>query len=120
MPKNSVTNHDEILEKRERELLRQATALGDGIYKLQSFWQTWQPGNKKRRAALELELLKVIAALDEVREVRRLLLGLAPQAHLRKRDIPNFVAKNPDYASVVACEHESGLIVEHVEAMPKA
>ena len=112
------TINDEILEKHERELLNQAAALGDGIYGLQSFWQTLKPGNKRRRAALELELLKVIAALDEVREVRRLLLGLDPQAHLRKRDVPNFVAHNPEYASVVACEHEMAEPADTV--VPKA
>ncbi len=98
------TANDEILEQRERELLIQAAALGEHIYKLQSFWQALKPSSKRRQAALQLELLQVIAALDEVREVRRLLLGLDPQAHLRKRDIPNFVAQNPAYASVVACE----------------
>lgn len=99
------TNIDEFLEQRERDLLAQAAALGEHIYKLQNFWQKLNPSSKRRRASLEVELLQVIASLDEVREVRRLLLGLDPQAHLRKRDIPNFVAQNPSYASVVACEH---------------
>ena len=101
----SSANIDEILEQRERDLLAQAAALGERIYKLQSFWRRLNPHNKRRRSTLELELLQIIASLDEVREVRRLLLGLDPQAHIRKRDVPNFVAQNPSYASVVACEH---------------
>ncbi|MGM9998036.1 MAG: hypothetical protein ACI38Q_01345 [Candidatus Bruticola sp.] len=104
---DSVYISDEILEKRERELLSKVLATGERICTLQSFWQKLKPGRSKRLALQKLELLKLVSALDEVREVRRLLLGLAPHAHIRKRDVPNFVAQNPAYASVVACEHEA-------------
>ncbi|MGM9991794.1 MAG: hypothetical protein ACI376_02955 [Candidatus Bruticola sp.] len=107
MSDSAYITGDEILERRERELLAQAQSIGEQICVLQGFWQKLKPGRNKRLASQKLRLLKVISALDEVREVRRLLLGLAPQAHIRKRDIPNFVAQNPAYASVVACEHEA-------------
>lgn len=105
---------DELLEKREEELTERVGALGGEIYACSKKLTSWLPARKSRLAALKTELLETLCARDEIREVRRLLLGKAPNAHLRRRDVPNFVGKNPDYAAVVAEDCSCSPIAEKV------
>ena len=66
------TNIDEFLEQRERDLLTQAAALGEHIYKLQNFWQKLTPSSRRRRASLEVELLQVIASTQLTKKLTEL------------------------------------------------
>lgn len=97
--------NDETLEKRENELLGSIKELGAEMFALRhSLLGNLLPAKRRKAAALEVRLLKAASALDEVRELRRLMLGLAPQAHIRGRAVPNFVADNPAYAETVAMD----------------
>lgn len=106
---------DELLERREEELTRRVRALGEAIYAGQRGLKALLPANRRRIAEKKIELLEALSARDEIREVRRLLLGKAPNAHLRPRDVPNFVGKNPDYAAVVAQDCPCSPITEQVK-----
>lgn len=106
---------DELLERREEELTRRIRALGEAIYAGQRGLTSRLPAKRRQTAEKKIELLEALSARDEIREVRRLLLGKAPNAHLRSRDVPNFVGKNPDYAVVVAQDCPCSPITERVK-----
>jgi len=98
---------DEWLERRELELGQERNRLGGQVARaLRSLLGRFVPGRRKATAQTSIELAETLGRLSEVREVRRALLGLGPNAHIRSRDVPTFVSKNPDYARTVAEETE--------------
>ena len=96
--------NDEWFEKKEQELAKTKRQLGKEIYSLTHGAASILPSRKKNAAHLKIDLLRTECALAEVREIRRALLGLSYNAHIRSRALPNFVANNPSYARVVADE----------------
>ena len=95
---------DELLERREGELEAERNRLGREIAALRRPLKRWSRASRRSRASLQLELALVLGQLAEVREIRRAFLGLAHNAHIRERALPNFVAENPTYATWVADE----------------
>ncbi len=100
----TATPNDERLEKREAELEFQRNALGESIASARCFTAHLSRLTQRRRATHQEELAYLLGRLAEVREVRRALLGLRHNTHIRGRALPNFVADNPGYAKVVGDE----------------
>lgn len=103
---------DEALEQRETELGGErnrvggeAATLGRRAAGVLARALPWVAAGFRRRAARRsLETIEVLGRLSEVREVRRAMLGLGPNAHIRSRATPNFVKDNPDYRRTVEGE----------------
>lgn len=107
-------NLDEWLERRELELGRQRDQVGREAARAHTRLRSllarvlpWAAGRWRRTGGQRsLLLVEALGRLSEVREVRRGLLGLSPNALIRSRATPNFVADNPDYARKVAEDGE--------------
>lgn len=95
---------DVWFEKREQALGQSRSALGTTIAGNSGRLTAWLPSHRRARVEAELELVYTLSGLMEVRELRRTLLGMSHNAHIRGRALPNFVADNPSYAKVVADE----------------
>lgn len=106
--------NDERWERREAELEQLRNQVGAQIASCRRPLVRLLPGNRHRRALLQEQLVWALGALAEVRELRRSLLGLKHNSHIRGRALPNFVADNPGYAEVVADEvAEARQVVEN-------
>lgn len=109
-------NLDEWLERRELELGDQRDAVGGDAARaggrlrgLLARVLPWLFAGARREAGRKsLLLVETLGRLSEVREVRRGLLGLSPNALIRSRATPNFVANNPEYAKTVEDAGEGG------------
>ncbi|MBQ7567325.1 hypothetical protein IJT17_00790 [bacterium] len=100
----SCSSGDERLEQREKDLERQRNELGKKIATERCALALWQKSSCQRRAVLQEQLVYILGQLAELREIRRAMLGLQHNSHIRVRALPNFVADNPGYAKVVADE----------------
>lgn len=109
-------NLDEWLERRELELGQQRDEVGrdasralNRLRGLLARVVPWAVGRSRRQAGQSsLLLVEALGRLSEVREVRRGLLGLSPNALIRSRATPNFVADNPEYAKSVEADAAEG------------
>lgn len=95
---------DEWFELQEKQLNERKRQLGQNIERMSMGLTACLPSKKQQRAKEQIKLLEIIGQLAEIREVRRALLGLGDDAHIRPRAMPNFVVENPSYAKVVADE----------------
>lgn len=110
---NAMTWSDERLERRENELSYKCNELGHSIASERCLLARLTPDNSHKRAIAQVKLVYELGALAEIREVRRILLGLTHNAHIRGRALPNFVADNPGYAECVADEvPEARMVVD--------
>ena len=106
--------NDERWERREAELEKRRNRVGAQIASCRRPFLRLFPRIRRQRALLQEQLVWTLGALAEVRELRRALLGLKHNSHIRGRALPNFVANNPGYAEVVADEvEEARLVVEN-------